>query len=390
MTARHAEIAGAGLAGLATAAALAQRGWSVRVHEKGDELREIGAGIYLFSNGLRALAAIGALDEVRARAEHVVRNQVRDHRNRLVSEFGPSDGRLVIAKRRDLHKALVDVATRAGAQVVTGSRVLGAASDGRLELADGVFSERADLVIGADGVYSAVRESLGLAQSIVALRDGCGRHLIPRQPDDPVSRAMTIWNGGRRLGVAPCSPDAVYIFLCCQEQATAWRTQQPFDPAPWLSSHPWYRSQIERIPRHPEGRWLNFFDVKCRSWSSGRVALVGDAAHAMSPNLGQGACTAIQNAVALGEALDATTDTRRALAAWEARMRPLSERAQRYSNLYGAVGTKWPHEPHLLDARTHITRAFLLPLLGWRARPIEGDPVGGMLGPRADGAGRVS
>jgi 2-polyprenyl-6-methoxyphenol hydroxylase-like FAD-dependent oxidoreductase len=377
---RHAEIAGAGLAGLATAAALAQRGWSVRVHEKGEELREIGAGIYLFSNALRALKAIGSLDDLRTRAEHIVFNEIRDHRNRLVSEFGPSDGRLVIAVRRDLHNVLARAATAAGAEIVTSSRVLAARPDGRLEFADGSVSDRADLVIGADGVYSAVRDSLGLARAIVSLRDGCGRHLIPRLDTDPVNRARTIWNGGRRLGVAPASPDEVYIFLCCQEQATAWRAQQPFDPAPWLQTHPWYRSQIERIPRHPEGRWLNFFDVLCHAWSAGRVALVGDAAHAMSPNLGQGACTALASAVLLADHLDRTPDTALALAAWEREMRPIAERSQRYSNLYGLVGTRWPQEPHALDLRTHVTRRFLVPLLSRRAMPIEGAPVGGMLG----------
>jgi 2-polyprenyl-6-methoxyphenol hydroxylase-like FAD-dependent oxidoreductase len=371
---RHAEIAGAGLAGLATASALAQRGWSVRVHEQGDELREIGAGIYLYSNGLRALQAVGAYDEVASRGEPIVHSLLRDHRNRLVFDAGPSDGRLMIAVRGDLHTALANAAIRAGVEIVTGSKALGATVDGRLEFQDG-FGDKADLVVGADGVYSAVRDSLGLAASITALRDGCGRHLIERCRDDPRNQTVTTWSGGRRLGVAPASPDAVYIFLCCPESATAWRAQQPFDPAPWLRSHPWYRSQIDRIPRHPEGRWLNFFDVKCRSWSAGRVALVGDAAHAMSPNLGQGACVALGNAVALANAVSSTPDTTVALRSWERQERPIAERAQRYSNLYGAVGTKWPHQGQLLDARSYVTRRLLVPLLGRAVLPIEGDRV---------------
>jgi 2-polyprenyl-6-methoxyphenol hydroxylase-like FAD-dependent oxidoreductase len=100
----------------------------------------------------------------------------------------------------------------------------------------------------------------------------------------------------------------------------------------------------------------------------------------MSPNLGQGACTALAVAVALGDALDRTADVPAALAAWEAEMRPMAMRAQRYSNLYGAVGTLWPQERHLLDLRSEITRRFLIPLLGRLTQPIEGPPVGGMLG----------
>ena len=379
----HAEIAGAGLAGLATAAALAQAGWSVRVHEKGEELREIGAGIYLFANALRALQAIGAYDDLAQRSEMILNTELRDHRNHLVFDDGPTDGRLMIALRRNLHNVLAEAALGAGAEIVTGSQVLSATADGRLQLEDG-WSDRADLVVGTDGVYSRVRDSLGLAKSIIALRDGCGRHLIPRVPDDPVNRTIETWSAGRRLGVAPASREFVYIFLCCPEADTEWRRQQPFTPDAWLRSHPWYRSQIERIPRNPEGRWLNFWDVNCHAWSRGNVALLGDSAHAMSPNLGQGACVALANAVALAEAVKGGKDIPQALQAWERRQRPITERAQRYSEYYGAIGTKWPHSRRLLNARSVATRAVFLPLLSWRGSPINGEPVSAGLPRRSE------
>ena len=129
------------------------------------------------------------------------------------------------------------------------------------------------------------------------------------------------------------------------------------------------------IPRHPDGRWLNFWDVNCHRWSAGRVALLGDSAHAMSPNLGQGACVALANAVSLAEALQSADDIPNALTRWERRQRPMTEKAQRYSAYYGAIGTKWPHNQVLLNARTTITRAALVPLLQWRADVINGPPV---------------
>jgi 2-polyprenyl-6-methoxyphenol hydroxylase-like FAD-dependent oxidoreductase len=351
----RAEIAGAGLAGLAAAAALAQRGWDVRVHEKGSELREIGAGIYLFENALRALEDIGAYDEVAAGGEEILDATLHDHLNRVVP-MDPKDEqqpRLIIALRRSLHMALARAATNAGAEIVLNSRVLAAHGDGRLEFADGC-TDKADLVIGADGVYSKVRDSLGLAKKIVDLGDGCGRHLIDRNEDDPVNRTYEIWNGGRRLGIAPASPDKVYLFLCASANDVAGRLQQPFDVEPWLHSHPWYRSQLERIPRHPEGRWLPFYNVRCKAWSTGRVALVGDAAHAMAPNLGQGACVAMTNGVALADAVSSYSDVPSGLRAWEASERPMVELTQRNSWLYGVVGTKWPQYEPLLTWRSKL------------------------------------
>lgn len=357
----HVEIAGAGLAGLTAAAALASRGWSVRVHEKGRELREIGAGIYLWENALRALEAVGAYDEVAATGEMIHSPELRDHRHRLLQREWLRDGRLITIPRRALHGALVRVAREAGAEIVTNSSVAGAADTGTLELADGT-TVRADLVIGADGVHSRVRESLGLTSKIVNLRDGCGRHLIPRTADDPVNIAMEEWNGGRRIGVVPSSAEWTYIFLCGPQSDLGSTQQQPFNRETWIRSFPHFRSQLERIPDMPEGRWAAFYDVTTLGWYRGRAAIIGDAAHAMSPNLGQAACMAMVNGVALAQALD-VRDVPDALSLWERSELPVTTRVQRYSRLYGTIGTRWPDR--LLDARSALIWSLA------KAKPIQ-------------------
>ncbi|MGY1813333.1 FAD-dependent oxidoreductase [Blastococcus sp. SYSU D00820] len=337
---RHAEIAGGGIAGLTAAAVLGKRGWSVRVHERADELREIGAGIFIWENALKSLEEIGALEELSKDWERVDSHQLRDHKHRLLQDNWLRQTRLYTVKRTHLHRSLAKAAVDAGAEIVTGSGVAAARPDGTLVLDSGK-ELRADLVVGADGVNSRVRDSLDLSLRKVNLRDGCGRYLVPRRPEDPVNTTIESWNGGRRLGIAPVGRDDVYLFLCAPEGDEATR-QTPFDPGPWVQSYPHYRDLIDRIPEHPDGRWAPFYEVVCRSWVDGRVALLGDAAHSMAPNLGQAACVSMTNAVALGQALDAVPDVPDALQAWERSERGIAEDTQRYAHLYGRIGTRWP------------------------------------------------
>jgi 2-polyprenyl-6-methoxyphenol hydroxylase-like FAD-dependent oxidoreductase len=355
------EIAGAGLAGLTTAAVLARDGWSVRVHERGPELREIGAGIFLWENALRALEYVGAFEEVASLGERVDNPTLYDHRNRVVQREWLRHGRLYTVVRSNLHRALANAAIAAGVDIVTNSTVSGARPDGTLDLANGK-TIKADLVIGTDGVNSKVRDSLGLVKSQVDLQDGCGRHLIPRTPDDPVGTTYEEWHGGRRIGVVPCSPTETYIFLCCPAKDVDGRKQMPFQRDTWLREYPHYASQIERIPADTEGRWANFYDVRTTSWYKGRVAILGDAAHAMSPNLGQAACVAMTNAVALGQALRGRS-VEQALSLWQSSEWETVHRIQRYSRFYGWIGTHWPTP--LLTARSGLIWS-----LG-RSKPVQ-------------------
>src|SRR5690554_4914752 len=150
---RHAEIADAGFAGLTAAIALAQRGWSVRVHEKGAELRAFGAGIFIWENGLRVLKAIDAYDDV-MRGSHQARIYQTRHDNKPIAEteFRLEMGsRMLTMTRQHLYSAILSAAKRAGVEFVTNSEVIGATSEGTLYTKDGRVYP-ADLIVGADGV----------------------------------------------------------------------------------------------------------------------------------------------------------------------------------------------------------------------------------------------
>src|ERR1700693_81242 len=121
MKQRHAEIVGAGLAGLTAACALAQRGWSVRVHERADRLRTTGAGLYIYENGRRVLEAVGAYAAAVRGAPFAHTREVHDDKNRVISVHRWSGSRVFSVVRQNVINALAAAASRAGAEILTGS-----------------------------------------------------------------------------------------------------------------------------------------------------------------------------------------------------------------------------------------------------------------------------
>lgn len=344
---RHAEIAGAGFAGLTVATALAQRGWSVRVHERADEVRAFGAGIWIWENGVRVLAAIGAADETFRNCRPADEFLNWDPRGRHVhcATFAtapdPSRARLFCVTRQQLLTGIHHAALRAGVEVLTSSHVVAARPEGELETADG-RRFAADLVIGADGVNSKVRDSLGLLRRRKRHVDGAIRVLVPHLPghaDTWSDRTLREWwSGPRRVLYTPCDGEVFYL---CFTAPLADRegAEVPLNKASWTRAFQHLASVIARVGA--ENRYDVFETTALRRWSAGRVAIVGDAAHSMVPGLGQGCGTALVNALSLAVTVHDAPDLGGALATWETERRPLTEHTQRWSAIAWPK-TRWP------------------------------------------------
>jgi 2-methyl-3-hydroxypyridine 5-carboxylic acid dioxygenase len=327
----HAEIAGAGFAGLAAAIALRRRGWSVRVHEKESKLRAFGAGIFIWENGQRVLQAIGAYDDVARGAHQAPGYETR--RNGVCVSFQKINGAnrflLQTMTRQHLYSAIIASAQREGIEIVTRSEAVGARAEGVLELAGGRTLE-ADLVIAADGVRSAVRDSLGLAVSRHKYQDGIVRVLVDRTPftGGDWEHVIDFWAfqpRTLRILYAPCEDRKLYFAMMSPRDDKEASTL-PIDPAIWNSVFPMLAPAIETIGTR--GRYDVYETTRLDRWSLGRVAILGDAAHALPPTLAQGACLAMMNALSLAEVVTGAADVAASLQFWEARERALTDHTQ--------------------------------------------------------------
>jgi 2-polyprenyl-6-methoxyphenol hydroxylase-like FAD-dependent oxidoreductase len=340
MMERHAEIVGAGFAGLTAACALAQRGWSVRVHERADRLRTTGAGIYIYENGLRVLEAVGAYAAATHGAPFAHTREVRDDQNRVISVHRWQGSRVFSIVRQTVINALAESATLSGAKIVLNSTAVSVTPDGELTMADG-RQIKADLVVAADGSNSRLRDNLGLLAKRKYLVDGCTRLLIDKTLDElGADGATTVeyWSGSRRVLYTPCSETEVYIALTMLDSDEAAKGI-PVNRDAWKHWFPHLVPLIGRI--RAAGRYDQFEYIKLKRWSAGKVAVIGDAAHALPPNIGQGGGCAMMNALSLAVYLDRDHDTASALATWEAKERTITEHTQRISLMLGWP-TTWP------------------------------------------------
>src|SRR5499427_7943159 len=340
MSRRHAEIAGAGFAGLTAACALAQRGWSVRVHERADRLRTTGAGIYIYENGLRVLEAVGAYDAAVKGAPVAHTREVRDGSGRLISIHSWKGSRVFPIVRQNVINALADAAQRAGVEIVTSSAAVAASRQGELTLADGT-THKADLVVAADGSNSRLRDRFGLLAKRKYLVDGCTRLLLDKTAAERTAgdgKTIEYWSGTRRILYTPCSETDIYIALTMLDADETAKTVPVRNDA-WKRWFPSLEALIDRIGT--QGRYDRFELIKLRRWSAGRVAVIGDAAHALPPNIGQGGGCAMMNALSLAVFLERETDIFKALEIWEGNERPITVHTQRISYLLG-LPTTWP------------------------------------------------
>jgi len=370
----HAEISGAGVAGLVTACALAQRGWSVRVHERDADLRSYGSGISCWYNFVKVITAVGARRYLTDYRPFYIR-ETRDERNRVLYTIKATEKpeeTTFLASRRDLIQSLATAARDSGVEIVVNSRAVSADPEGALVLEDGRRC-RADLVVAADGVNSSVRDSLALVRRRKQLRQGAIRVMIPRTEEELHSedgkKGIEYWSGRRRVYYSAANSREVYLaFMLDYDDAAA--VQVPLRKDIWAAAFPHLKDLIDRVG--DQGRWDRFEQISLHSWSKGCVAVVGDAAHAMAPNIGQGGGMAAVNALALGVRVAEAPSIEEGLRQWERIERPLTDYTQRVSYYYGRMNDLpgWLRTP----AITFCGRVKWIVAL--RQRPANHNPTG--------------
>jgi 2-polyprenyl-6-methoxyphenol hydroxylase-like FAD-dependent oxidoreductase len=377
MTGRTAVVAGGGIGGLSTAIALARRGWRVRVLEQGTPGAAVGTGISLWPNALRALDALGLCDAVRELGQVEGDGGIRDQAGRWLIRTSMAEverryGPLVMLHRGDLMNTLA--AALPDGSIEDGTRVSAAgASAAGAWVTYGAGSAEADLLIGADGAHSTIRRTLWPDSRAPRYAGYTAWRLIAHASVEPGEGGES-WGRGERFGIVPMRDGRVYCFATANTPAGARgphgelaELRRRFggwhDPIPRLLTG----VREEAVLRHD----ILETPALASYVTGGRVALVGDAAHAMTPNLGQGGCQAIEDAVVLASVIADAPDLAAALDRYDALRRPRTQAIAAQSRRIGTVG-QWSSRPAVavrgLAMRMMPSRAFLTglrPVLDW-------------------------
>ncbi len=344
---RKAIVVGGGIGGLSAAVGLHAIGWEVTVLERSPEFGDVGAGISLWPNALRSLESLGVrLDGLKEQSSGGLHDRDGRRITRWDAEaFRRHHGRpLAAIHRADLIDGLRDALPAQSLHTNT--------------TVTGIDDLDADVIVGADGIHSGLRKLLW-----------------PDHPDPiysgstafrgvtPLPRAVglsTSWDDGAEVGVLPLADGGIYWWASYVAEAGIRHD----DAKAYLRDrfggwHPPIPELIDATP--PEALLhhdLYLLGAPLPSFVDGRVALLGDAAHAMPPFLGQGGCQAIEDAVVLASALSATDDIGAGLKRYDEQRRPRSQGVVRSSVQAGKIGPQLKN-PFAVAVRNSVFR--LLP-----------------------------
>ncbi|ATB27006.1 FAD-dependent monooxygenase [Melittangium boletus] len=378
---RKALIIGGGVGGLTAALALGQRGWEVDVFEQAPELREVGSGIMISPNAMSVLFGLG-LERVVERGVTLSRVEMRTWEGRaLVRERAEdvpgTDVPAVLFHRASLHGALHE-ALGAGIRVHLGARLSRFEEDGNGVVArfeDG-REARGEVLVGADGLRSVVRAQLHPGEALRYAGHPCWRGLARgfSHPELPLGLLQETQGRGARFGVGHVREDLVYWW------ATAdWPQGKAVPGGDKAFLGDLFRTAHAPLPeliaatRESDLLRNDLLDrLPLGQWGRGRVTLLGDAAHPMMPNMGQGACSAIEDGGVLALALERGAEPVEGLRRYERVRQARTRWLQQLSWRFGVIGQwrqpvgVWLREQSIRLAPASVLRRQYTRMWGWR------------------------
>lgn len=375
-TRKRALVVGGGIGGLSAALALRQAGMDVQVFEAAREMRALGAGITLWSNAVSALEQLGLADALQAIGMPATYRMVSTWRGEVLSKI-PVDqlahGRgaaMLICHRPELQSALlhavgeehVTLNARCVRYVQNEKEVCAQLEDGR--------EIEGDLLVAADGIHSILRAQLFGARPLRYAGYTAWRGVASLEEKQfPTGVSSQSWGQGRLFGLIPLTQGRMYWFASLtmregenKEETGAQSKQRMRDL--FQGWHSPIEATIEAADPSTISRAGIYETRPLRHWSIGRVTLLGDAAHAMTPNMGQGACQAIEDAVVLGRCLREEHDISTALRHYEMRR---SKRVQRVALLSRRIGWLAQLE-HLCEVRNTLMKQWYT---GWLTKELD-------------------
>ncbi len=300
-------IVGGGVGGLTAAIALGQRGHEILLYEQRTSFSEVGAGLSLWPNALAALGRLGLEDRMMASGRWEDEGAIRSSGGAVLRRIQNTN---LMILRSELQRVLV--ATMKDIPTILGIRCTGVVANARapvLRFQDG-GSVEADLIIAADGIRSTVRQSIAPHEDPPRYSGLCAWRGVVRTPGLVDNAWLSVGNGLQFMA-APLPGGDVYWSPLVRLKEGQWgeiRDHRSFLLG--LFRH-WHEPIPTLLDRTPEEAFLPtpvYFRPAPKWITSGRVALIGDAAHPMTPDLGQGGCQAIEDAVVLAECISVGGD----------------------------------------------------------------------------------
>jgi 2-polyprenyl-6-methoxyphenol hydroxylase-like FAD-dependent oxidoreductase len=343
-------VVGAGIGGLAAARGLLLAGWSVEVRERATRPPVAGTALGMWPEAMRALDRLGAGDLVRAQAVEQRGARILRPDGRLLYQLGPQRSAQLISRGHLLSALATDLPS--------GTVRWGCPVESPADLPD------VDVVVAADGIHSNLRTAQW-AVTPRSLGTVAFRGTVPGRVD-----AVTeTWGRGRLFGITPNSDHTTNWFACVRD-TLLWSIDPHASSAEIVRAlyrtwHPTVTGVLDRLGEEIDRRDLHDLPA-VPTFVNGRVALLGDAGHAMAPNLGRGACEALLDAVTLTDALATAPTVASGLARYDATRRPVSQRIVRLARLTNRVTTATHAAPIRDAALTTLSRS---PLRSPRALP---------------------